>query len=449
MPTKINSLEIENVKRVKAVAMEPAASGLTVIGGRNNQGKTSVLDSIAWALGGGRFKPTDAAREGSVTPPHLKVVLSNGLVVERKGKNSDLKVIDPEGRKSGQALLDGFVSELALDLPRFMNSNSADKARTLLDIIGVGEKLYALEQQEQALYNQRTGIGQMQKQKQGAADEMQVHPDAPAEPVSASELIQRQQAILARNGENKNQRDRAAELVRQQNMLTQQVTELSAQLAAKNQELERVSAQLTEAAKSVEQLQDESTEELERDIAAIDAINAKVRENQARAAAQREADELKEQYDDMSVQIDAVRTEKMALLEGADLPLPGLSVEGQELLYQGHKWDGMSGSEQLKVATAIVRRLNPECGFVLVDKLEQMDVQTMEEFGAWAEAEGLQVIATRVSTGDECSIVIEDGYGTDARTVPQGKPAVANPEWEAAVADMTAPTASWETGGTF
>ena len=70
----------------------------------------------------------------------------------------------------------------------------------------------------------------------------------------------------------------------------------------------------------------------------------------------------------------------------------------------------MSGSDQLRVATAIVRRLNPECGFVLLDKLEQMDVETMKEFGEWLEQEGLQAIATRVSTGDECSIIIEDGY---------------------------------------
>lgn len=62
------------------------------------------------------------------------------------------------------------------------------------------------------------------------------------------------------------------------------------------------------------------------------------------------------------------------------------------------------------MATAIVRKLKPECGFVLIDKLEQMDRQTLQEFGAWLEQEGLQAIATRVSTGDECSILIDDGY---------------------------------------
>ena len=81
MSMKINRLEIENVKRIKAVKIEPRESGLTLIGGNNNQGKTSVLDSIAWALGGERFKPSQATREGSVIPPNLHIVMNNGLTV--------------------------------------------------------------------------------------------------------------------------------------------------------------------------------------------------------------------------------------------------------------------------------------------------------------------------------------------------------------------------------
>lgn len=85
---KINKLEIENVKRIKAVKIEPTANGLTVIGGKNNQGKTSVLDSIAWALGGDRYRPSQAQRKGSVIPPTLHIVMSDGLVIERKGKTA-------------------------------------------------------------------------------------------------------------------------------------------------------------------------------------------------------------------------------------------------------------------------------------------------------------------------------------------------------------------------
>ena len=59
----------------------------------------------------------------------------------------------------------------------------------------------------------------------------------------------------------------------------------------------------------------------------------------------------------------------------------------------------------------------------LLDKLEQMDRKTLQEFGEWLEAEGLQAIATRVSTGDECSIIIEDGYvvGQEHPEEPQPK----------------------------
>lgn len=98
------------------------------------------------------------------------------------------------------------------------------------------------------------------------------------------------------------------------------------------------------------------------------------------------------------------------MLVNADLPLPELSVKDGELVYKGQMWDNMSGSDRLKVSTAIVRKLNPKCGFVLLDKLEQMDMQTLNEFGKWLHQEGLQAIATRVSVGDECSIIIEDGY---------------------------------------
>ena len=101
------------------------------------------------------------------------------------------------------------------------------------------------------------------------------------------------------------------------------------------------------------------------------------------------------------------------------MPLEGLTVENGALIYKGQAWDNMSGADQMIVAASIVRRLNPECGFVLLDKLEQLDMQTLADFGKWLENEGLQAIATRVSTGDECSIIIEDGYSVTKADEPK------------------------------
>lgn len=436
MSIKINKLEIENVKRVKAVKLEPSKSGLTIVGGNNNQGKTSVLDSIAWALGGAAYKPSKAERDGSVTPPHLHVVLSNGLVVERKGKNSDLKVTDPKGQKAGQQLLDSFVEKLALDLPKFMEASDTEKANTLLNIIGVGSQLKELELQEKEIYNERLAIGRIADQKAKFAKEQEYFPDAPKDLISASELIQQQQEILARNGENQKKRDRLSEITIEKNRifnetqrLEEQIKSLQERLDERKKAYENVTKDEVIAMKTVNELQDESTEELEKSLADIEEINRKVRINLDKDKAEDDAREYQAQYDSLTGKLNEVRKQKTELLNDANLPLPELTVDDGKLLYKGQQWDNMSGSDRLKVATAIVRKLKPDCGFVLMDKLEQMDMITLKEFSEWLEKEDLQVIATRVSTGEECSIIIEDGYAKGSEEKPEAK----QKEWKEGV----------------
>lgn len=371
---KINKLEIENVKRIKAVKIEPTKNGLTIVGGNNNQGKTSVLDSIAWALGGDRYKPSNATRDGSTIPPNLHIVMSNGLVVERKGKNSSLKVTDPNGNKGGQQLLNDFVEQLALDLPKFMESSGKEKAQTLLKIIGVGDQLTALEQQEKELYNERLYVGRTADQKVKFAKEQPYYPDAPKDLVSPSDLIKQQQEILARNGANQKKRDHAVDLHVERNRLAEKVNSLEEELKRYKKQLTQVDYDMTIAYKTVEELQDESTAELEESIANIEEINCKVRANLDKDKAEEDARTYQDQYTELTKKIESVRDEKTDLLNAADLPLPELSVRDGELVYKGQQWDNMSGSDRLKVSTAIVRKLNPKCGFVLLDKLEQMDL---------------------------------------------------------------------------
>ena len=422
MSVKITALQAENVKRIKAVQIEPAPTGLTIVGGNNNQGKTSVLDAIAWALGGEKYRPAAAAREGAVSPPHLRVALSNGIIVERKGKNGSLTVTDPTGQRSGQQLLNAFVEPLALDLPRFMQASDKDKADTLLNIIGVGDALTGLDREIKALYDRRTVIGQIGAQKRHAAEELTEYPDAPSEPVSAIELIQQQQEILLHNADNQRKRMKLAQLEEQEKQLGRRVQELSQELEMVEHQLTAVQQDVQNATKTVAQLQDESTAELEQSIRNVEEINRQVSANLAKSKAQDEAERYAQEYTALTEQIKAKRTARIDLLNGADLPLTGLGVEDGALTYHGKHWTDMSGSDQLRVATAIVRRLNPDCGFVLLDKLEQMDLATLQAFGAWLQAEGLQAIATRVSTGGECQIIIEDGRVAD------GEPATAPDE---------------------
>ena len=422
MSVTITALEAENVKRIKAVALTPAPTGLTLVGGNNNQGKTSVLDALAWALGGDRFRPNAAQRDGAVAPAHLKVTLSNGVIVERKGKNSTLTVTDPTGRRSGQQLLNAFIEPLTLDLPRFMEASDKEKADILLRIIGIGTELHVRDLEIKSLYDKRTFTGQLAQQKKHFAEELIYYPEAPEEPVSASDLIHQQQEILARNGENQRKRNQLVQLTDLLERQKKVVADLEFQLSTEKQRLTTMQADVKIAQTSAENLQDESTAELEASIRSIEETNQKVRANLEKARAEDEAAQYASDYDKLTEAITQKRADRMALLNGADLPLPELSVEDGALTYKGKHWRDMSGSDQLRVAAAIVRRLNPDCGFVLLDKLEQMDMTTLTEFGRWLEAEHLQAIATRVSTGSECQIIIEDGMVKDAEPPVTEKP---------------------------
>lgn len=444
---KINSFELENVKRVKAVSYEPTINGLTVIGGKNGQGKTSILDSIAWALGGAKFEPSTAQREGSYNPPRLEVKLSNGLVVTRTGANSTLKVLDPEGKKSGQKILDSFIGQLALDLPKFMEMSDKEKAQELLQLLGVEDELKKLEGEYQEVYSKRHSIGQIATQKDKYAKELPAYDDAPNELVSASELIQQQQSILLKNEENKQKRNQVLAIQTEMQTVASRIDEYQAKLDELMEKQTQLAEDYNIATTAVQDLEDESTAELEEQIRSVDEINTKVRANQERQRALQEAADFNQEYEELTETIKDIRERKNKLLESVDMPLPGLSIQDGVLIYNDRQWDCMSGAEQLKVATAIVRALNPKCGFVLMDKMEQMDVDTMKEFGEWLEQEGLQVIATRVTNNeDECSIIIEDGHikgeefsttGTAKTKVKAKAKAKVEPKVEAPATDTT------------
>ncbi len=423
-PVKIASLQMENVKRVEAVEVELSESGVEVIGGRNNQGKTSILDGICWALGGDRFRPSSPDNENTGGNANVRVELSNGLVAQRKGKRGALWVTDPDGKKAGQQILNDIIEMFALNLPRFLRSDDKKKAQTLLQIIGVEEELQKIEEEEKRLYDERKNVGRDLEKAEGHYEELPFYDDAPDTLKTTSELVQRRKEAQDHNAsydrlqekfeackqdiesEKKEQtrcEDRIAELKKEIERLEGEVSQHKSTI----QEKER---QKSELAEQIENFEYADTTEIDQELEDIEAINDKVRANQQKAEAKRKAEKLREEYEEYTRSVNQQRERKMELLQGADMPLPALTVEGYELYYQGKAWDCMSSSDQLKVATSIVQKLNPKCGFILLDQLEKLDVETLREFSEWAKERDLQIIGTRVSTGDECSVVLEEGH---------------------------------------
>src|SRR5690606_36144059 len=178
-----------------------------------------------------------------------------------------------------------------------------------------------LEMQEKEIYNQRRAIGQIADQKAKFAKEQPYYPDAPKEPISASDLIKQQQEILARNGENQRKRQNLAQLENLRKSQGEEIARLEAHLNQLKENYAKTGEDLAIARKDAIDLHDESTEALEANIQQIDEINRKVRANLDKDKAETDASDYRAQYDQLTNAIENVRKQKTELLDNADLPL--------------------------------------------------------------------------------------------------------------------------------
>lgn len=402
---KITSLEFENLKRVEEVHLE-IGDALTVIGGNNAQGKSSILDGIKWCLGGDRWKPSKPVKEGA-EKADAKVVLSNGWIVERYGKNGSLRVTTKDGRMGGQQLLKEFIGQFALDLQSFMDMTDKEKAKELLKLIGVD--LTELDELERTKYQERTEAGANAKRLKAYADGLTKHPDAPAEEVSVGDLTTKVQAGLTHNQAGARAKQLFDDMGGQVFRMEADVEELEAQLKKAKEDLTAMRDRRKALDAEVKAFKPVDIASLQQQMAEAETINRMVRDNQKYESAQMEAAVAADAHAALEVEISEIREARMSMLSEAKMPLEGLGIEDEKLTYKGQFWDNMSHSEQLRVATAISSALNPKCGFVLIDKIEAMDIQTLKEFGKWLASANLQAITTRVSTGPECSFIIEAG----------------------------------------
>ena len=216
--------------------------------------------------------------------------------------------------KAGQSLLDSFISELALNLPKFMNSSEKEKADTLLHIIGIGDELTKLDLKEKAVYNDRLAIGRIADQKLKHAKEMVHYDNVPDKIVSASELIAKQQELLAINGSNERKRAYLAECKSKSKAIEEKMEDLDRQLKALNEEYLKVIKERDKAVVEVSNLVDNPTDEIERSIKEIDDINIKVRTNLEKKKAEQEANDLKKEYASKSQELEDIRKEKASLI---------------------------------------------------------------------------------------------------------------------------------------
>jgi hypothetical protein len=150
-------LRAENVKRLSVVEIHPDPSGLVLIGGENGAGKTSVLDSIMWALAGGKSIQPVPIRDGETTA-EIRLDLGDLIVVRRfTASGSTVKVSTKDGAtySSPQQILDAMVAKLAFDPLAFTKLKPEEQGRALAELVGL--ETAEIDQEIDRLYKERTG----------------------------------------------------------------------------------------------------------------------------------------------------------------------------------------------------------------------------------------------------------------------------------------------------
>lgn len=416
---RITLLVIENTGPIQVFECEPKPTGLTIIGGDNEQGKTAAIASACWALGGKKRAPAVPQRKGSALPPKVHVELSNGLIIDRAGKNSALTVKWANGKPANQSTLDALISEIALDLPKFMQANNKEKALILLDCLGIGEDLSRIDNRIDGLYQQRQDFGRELTTAKKLADGLPRHMDAPKEAVSVAELVKQQREADAQNRTNDEERGSLAQLGAERGEALEEIEHLETELAqireriaSEGKKLKEYDMDIAKQQAVVAKLADIDTSAIVAQIESAEEINAKVAANDAKRRALADAADKQKQYDAMTEQLEEARTERLKLIERSPMPYPGLGFENGEITLDGIPWDGMSGEQQQQVAVAIAKGHKPNCRFAFLDGLEQQDMGKLARFGKWLEDHDMQILGTRVSTGPECDLIMVDGVST-------------------------------------
>ncbi len=423
---KIVKLEAENFKRLRAVEITPAGA-IVEIRGANGAGKTSVLDSIAAAIGGEKLCPAQPVRRGA-TRARVEVELDDGMVVERRwtaGGGSKLEVRSKEGLKysSPQKLLDGLVGRLTFDPLAFQREPPARQAEIVRQLAGVDFE--PLEVRRKAAYDARTLVNRQVAQLRARLEGLpviEVTPDVPAEPVSGADLIaeqQRRSDQYAANNIERTTLETARNVFRAAKQALESAKAETARARAALEAAEKREAEATEALRrqaehgqklteKVAALVDPDLAEIPARLRKLEAVNDLIRQRKARITLAAELAAAEKGAGKLDDEIAAIDAQKQEALAAAKFPIEGLGFTEGSATLLGLPLEQASQAEQLRVSLAMGAALNPKLRVLLVRDASLLDERSMQLVAAFAEKARMQVWLEIVAPGG-AGVVIEDG----------------------------------------
>ena len=442
-PLKIIQLTAENVKKLRAVQITPEGH-IVQISGPNAAGKTSVLDAIWYALGGGQALPEEPIRKGAAKG-EIRLDLGEMLVTRTfTHKGSYLKVMNKEGLewKSPQKVLDQLLGKLSFDPLAFARLDEGKQRELLLSLVTIPlsyehlEKLSGVAVQEngdpigamnavyKTVYDQRADHHRNAKRLEVAAATIEIPPGMETvQPVSSAQLLSERKRLEAENVQNEAMRRELAELERSYQALKKQ----KEQLKLKKQDLLRQLQETEEFILSTESLLQTSEEELlqaagavcdlvEHDLSEVDTRIAQADElNRIAAGIQRRRgleEELaheQKQASECTAKLDAIARYKTELMERTDFPVGGLDFRNGKVVYNGVPINQASTAEKLRVGMAIAMALNPRLRIIRIEDGSLLDRESWRVIEEMARQSDYQVWIETVADEPGQGIYIYDG----------------------------------------
>lgn len=422
--SKIIQLSVENVKRIQAVNIKPDGS-LVVIGGKHGNGKSSVLDSIMYALGGTDVLPPVPLRNGT-DKGHVTVNLGDIVVTRKFNRKKDgdvsttLEIKRANGDKvsSPQALLDSICGQLAFDPLEFSRMKPKDQLEQLKSLVGLN--FDELDKERAAHFQHRTDINRQNKGKQAEIDGTPEVPGVPAAEVSVAERV-----AAVREAERVNAYNVAARKILEsaESVITTKATAVKQAEEALKLALKAAQNAVEEAAKQREKVAalpaDVDLAPLNEALGNAEKINQGVRQNIKRAELLNQASGLSSSADFLTEAIATIDAKKESLLKAAKFPVDGLSFGADGVLLNGLPLEQACTADRIRLSVAMGLALNPKLKLMLIREgsllfNDETGLKLIDEMAQEADA---QVWVERVSVGEECSLIIEDGRVAEVEAV--------------------------------
>jgi len=423
---KIISLTAENIKKLVAVEITPDGN-VVQITGKNDQGKTSVIDCIWWAIVGAEAIQAEPIRKGADTA-FIKLDLGKLKVKRRFTKKGDyLTVENEEGARYGspQKMLDELIGALSFDPLAFARMKPKEQFEALRNIAKVEVNLDELDAANKADFEKRTEVNRLAKQTRATADSYKVPDDLPAEPIDTAPLLTELQEVGTHNGDietRKARRDAVADQISQGQreliVLANDEKRLRADFEAAMNSLEEKRAAVTERIARAQQRLDEApplpepkdAAEVRARLEQAEATNRLIEQRTRRDLLAKEAESLEAQSEALTKAMEARAKQKADAIAAAKMPVDGLGFGDGIVTYNGVPFEQASSSLKIRVGMAIAMAANPKLRVIRIQDGSLLDEESLAEIGRMAEAQDYQVWIERVDASGKVGFIVEDGH---------------------------------------